>query len=109
MSELSKTKVLKDVLKRIQNCLVIIRRKKQYQIIRCCAFQKQGAAQTMAFKDNKLHINVQQYFISVHSKTLMYPNLPLLIEKPSMATKHENYYPLELLEIIPTIVYDNSQ
>ena len=97
-----------QLLKRMRNYLIIVHRKRQYEIIYPHGFTVLGARNTMAFGKQRLKINVQQYFFVAHGQALKHADLPLLIQKPSPTSDHTNYYPIELLTILPSIVYNNS-
>lgn len=96
------------LMKQLQNYLLIIQREHRFQIIHPAAFSHLLAASAPAFNKHHLKITVEQYYFS-HKCALKFPLLPLIEEHPSTSSDHTNYYPIELLEILPSIVYNNSK
>ena len=92
----------------LRNVLLMIPRSKCFQIIRPHALDMSSAKSARAFGDHHLNITVEQYDFS-NKSPLKFSSLPLIAEKPSNASTHLNFYPIELLYIVPNIRYNNSQ
>ena len=102
------SKQRKRMLKTVLNSLVVIERKERRQIIKPIGIENRGASEMPAYGNHRQHITVQQHY-ETQGKVLKYSYLPLIIEKPSNESLHVNYYPIEKLQIIASIVYNNSQ
>lgn len=59
-----------------------------------------GARNLVAFR-GFLQITVAQYFYAKHKIILSYMDTPCIIQIPSEESGHYEYYPLELLTIVP--------
>ena len=102
------SKQRKCILKTLVNSLVVIERKDRRQIIKPIGIDNRGANEMPAYGNHRQHITVQRHY-EMQGKVLKYSYLPLIIEKPSNESLHVNYYPVEKLIIIPSVVYNNSQ